>query len=58
MVARYAVVLGAPTDPNSVGVRISCVKALFAVCYGFEHFLTSTMQINPIKIILSNKIKL
>ena len=32
----------APTDPNSVGVRISCVKAIFEECYGFEHFLTST----------------
>ena len=50
---------GAPTDPNSVGVIISCVKAIFTESvYGFIHFLTSTMPINPITIIWSNKIKL
>ena len=43
----YAVVLGSPNDLNSFGVRISGVKAIFTECYGFEHFLTSNMPINP-----------
>ena len=36
--------LGAPMDPNSVGVRISGGKAIFTAWYGFEHFLTKPMQ--------------
>ena len=33
----------APTDPNSVGVRISGAKTIFSKYNGFEHFRTSTM---------------
>ena len=42
---------GAPTDPNSVGVGISGIKAIFAECHGFEHVLTSIMPIYPRTII-------
>ena len=40
---------GAPIDPNSAGVKISGAKAISTECYGFEHFHTSTMPINPRK---------
>ena len=46
-----SVVLEAPTDPNSVGVRTSGVKTIFTKWYGFEHLLTSALSSNPKTII-------
>ena len=51
MLATRKCALRLSNDPNSVGVRISGVKAIFTECYGFEHFINSTMPINPRTII-------
>ena len=34
-----------------LGLRISDAETIFTKCYGFEHFLTSTMPRNPNAII-------